>query len=224
MDHKSLLRALLNKGYSQARMAQELDVKQPTISRWLTKDVKIEHENRLRIEELARENDLIQMDNEHSAPGISAGHNEIPEINVTGGLGGGGLTMVEAVANKGGMIFSKEAIRDTWKLPEWLLSRFNARSRDLAAFPVQGDSMAPTLDDGDVIFVDLRHLVPSPPGIYAMADEFGGVIVKRLEVVSRPGDDDIEISIISDNQKHARRNLMLSEIQIIGRYVGKFTT
>jgi phage repressor protein C with HTH and peptisase S24 domain len=83
--------------------------------------------------------------------------------------------------------------------------------------------MTPTIEDGDVVFVDTRHRVPSPPGIYALADEFGGVVVKRLEVTSRPGDEMITVQISSDNPRHSTRELNLDEIQIVGRYIGRFT-
>jgi phage repressor protein C with HTH and peptisase S24 domain len=97
------------------------------------------------------------------------------------------------------------------------------RPQHVAAFPSRGDSMTPTIEDGDVVFVDTRHRVPSPPGIYALADEFGGVVVKRLEVTSRPGDEMIKVQISSDNPRHTTRELNLDEIQIVGRYIGRFT-
>lgn len=149
--------------------------------------------------------------------------NVIPEIDVVGGMGGGGLAIVEATSVNG-ITFAKEAVRDHWRLPDWMLSRMNTKAAHLAAFPVQGDSMSPTIDDGNVIFIDTRHKVPSPPGIYALADEFGGVVVKRLEVTSRPGDEDVTVRIISDNPRHRERELLLAEIHIIGRYVGRFST
>jgi transcriptional regulator with XRE-family HTH domain len=146
----------------------------------------------------------------------------IDEIDVTAGLGGGGLSIIEnTTAN--GITFHKEAVRDVWRLPEWMLSRFNARPQHIKAFPSQGDSMLPTINDGDVVFIDTRHRVPSPPGVYALADEFGGVVIKRLEVISRPGDEMITVQISSDNPRHSTRTLTLDEIQIIGRYIGRFT-
>ncbi|MBH9982841.1 hypothetical protein H3S89_08550 [Bartonella sp. B10834G6] len=70
---------------------------------------------------------------------------------------------------------------------------------------------------------DISHRVPSPPGIYALADELGGVIIKRLEVVFRPGADEIEVEVISDNPHHKPHILNLSEITILGRYIDRFT-
>lgn len=146
----------------------------------------------------------------------------IPEIDLVAGLGGGGFAALE-VSSRNGISFSREAIRDHWRLPEWVLNRMNVKTPHVAAFPAQGDSMQPTIDDGDVVFVDTRHRVPSPPGVYALADEFGGVVVKRLEVTSRPGDEVITVRISSDNPRHSPRELTLDEIQIVGRYIGRFT-
>lgn len=147
---------------------------------------------------------------------------DIPEIDLVAGLGGGGVAALEA-SSSNGISFAREAIRDHWRLPEWMLGRMGVKAPHVAAFPSRGDSMTPTIEDGDVIFVDTRHRVPSPPGIYALADEFGGVVVKRLEVTSRPGEEMITVQISSDNPRHMTRVLNLDEIQIIGRYIGRFT-
>lgn len=147
---------------------------------------------------------------------------QIPEIDVHAGAGGGGFTALESHSTNG-MTFSREVVRDHWRLPDWLLYSLNARSGNLAAFPVQGDSMSPTLLDGDVVFVDTRIRQPSPPGLFVLADEFGGVIVKRLEVSSDPGDEDIMVRVGSDNPHHMTKELRLDEISIVGRYVGRFT-
>lgn len=148
----------------------------------------------------------------------------IGEIDVVSGLGGGGITTTTEVSAANGMSFSADVIRDHWRIPNRLLGHAGAKPKHIAALPVQGDSMSPTIRDGDVVFVDTRHRVPSPPGLYALADEFGGMIVKRLDVVSKPSDEYVEVSIISDNQNHSARTLTLDEIAIVGRVIGRFTT
>lgn len=149
----------------------------------------------------------------------------IAQIDVTGGLGAGGLTIVsESVAAPNGMTFAAEHVRGFWLLPPEVLTSLFARAGDVAAFPVQGDSMEPTLREGDVVFVDTRHRRPSPPGVYALADEFGGLIVKRLEIVSSPRDEAILVNIISDNPRHAPRTLELDDLRIVGRVIRKFGT
>ncbi len=147
----------------------------------------------------------------------------IAEIDLRAGMGSGGLP-VEYVNEQNGIVFSAVAVRDYWRLPDWLLSsRFNVSASKIAAFQVQGDSMLPTLLDGDVVFIDTSHRVPSPPGIYALADDFGGVIVKRLEVISKRGEDEIRIQVSSDNDRHRPYERTLEEIHIVGRYLGRFT-
>lgn len=148
----------------------------------------------------------------------------IGEIDVVSGLGAGGITTTTEVTGAHGARFSADVIRDHWRIPNRMLGHAGAKPQHIAALPVQGDSMSPTIQDGDVVFIDTRHRVPSPPGLYALADEFGGMIVKRLDVVSKPSDEYVEVSIISDNQNHSARTLTLDEIAIVGRVIGRFTT
>lgn len=147
------------------------------------------------------------------------------QIDVTAGMGGGGVTIVaEGVPGKSGMTFSNDVISDYWRLPSALVAALNIRARDIAVIGVQGNSMSPTLEEGDFVFIDTRHRWPSPDGIYALADEFGGIIVKRLELSSRPGSQDKTVRIISDNPKHEPKEWGLDEIQIIGRVMRRFST
>lgn len=146
----------------------------------------------------------------------------IDQIDARAGLGGGGLSITENTTSNG-ITFHREVVEDYWRLPAAMMARLNAQPNHIKAFPSQGDSMLPTIVDGDVVFADTRHRVPSPPGIYILADQFGGVIVKRLEVVSRPNEDPVRLRISSDNPKHLPQELTLDEVQIIGRFVGRFT-
>lgn len=147
----------------------------------------------------------------------------IPQLDVTGGMGGGGITIVsDGVAGRNGMTFAAEHVRSFWIMPPEILSSIFSRPQDIAAFDVQGDSMYPTLSEGDVVFIDTRHRAPSPPGLYALADEYGGIIVKRLEIVSRRSDPDVVVRVISDNPRHSPRDLPADELQIVGRVVRRF--
>lgn len=159
--------------------------------------------------------------------GSETGRRGIPkdtlaQIDVTGGMGGGGLTIVsDGVPGKHGMTFAAEHVRDYWRLPPALLTGMGLRPHDTIVLPVQGDSMLPTLNEGDFVFVDTRHRLPSPDGLYALTDEFGGIVVKRLEVLGRR-DDEVLVHVISDNERHPARERLLSEVQIIGRVVRRF--
>lgn len=146
----------------------------------------------------------------------------LAQIDVTGGMGGGGLTLVaDGVPGKNGMTFAAEHVRDYWRLPPFLLAGMGLKPHDTIVLPVQGDSMLPTLNEGDFVFVDTRHRLPSPDGLYALTDEFGGIVVKRLEILGRR-EDEVFIRVISDNERHPARERMLSEMRIIGRVVRRF--
>lgn len=146
------------------------------------------------------------------------------QIDVTAGMGGGGLTIVsEGVPGRSGMTFAAEHVSDYWRLPGPVLSSLGgAKAADIIFIPVQGDSMLPTLHEGDVVVVDTRHRWPSPDGIYALNDAFGGIVVKRLEVVTRPGDDEQMVDVISDNERHPRKTWRVEDLRIVGRVLRKF--
>ncbi len=147
------------------------------------------------------------------------------QIDITGGMGGGGLSIVsEGVPGRHGMTFAAEHVRDYWRLPPPILTALGLSAHDVAVFPVQGDSMQPTLDEGDVVFIDTRHRWPSPPGLYAVLDEIGGVVVKRIEVSSAPGAEMQTVSVISDNPRHAKKEWPAEELFIVGRVLRKFGT
>lgn len=159
--------------------------------------------------------------------GSETGRRGIPrdataQLDVTAGMGGGGLTIISSgVPGQSGMTFAAEHVRDYWRLPPHMLTGMGLRPHDIVIIPVQGDSMLPTLNEGDCVFVDTRHRLPSPDGIYALTDEFGGIVVKRLEVLGRR-DDDVLVHVISDNDRHPAKERLLSDIQIIGRVVRRF--
>lgn len=148
----------------------------------------------------------------------SADHSEIPEIDLVAGMGGGGLSST-SITSKNGITFSSENVRSSWVIPEWALQKMHVKANNVACFPCQGDSMEPSISDGDVVFIDTRHRVPSPPGIYALTDEFGGIVVKRLEVISGPKEELVRVRISSDNSRYLDKELNLDEIFIVGRYI-----
>ncbi|MBB3144894.1 hypothetical protein FHS21_001295 [Phyllobacterium trifolii] len=172
-----------------------------------------------------------QRDNdERMSIGSETGFNGAPEgsspqIDITAGMGAGGLAIVnEGVPGKHGMTFSAESVKDYWKLPPAILVSLGLGARDIAIFPVQGDSMQPTLDEGDVVFIDTRHRRPSPDGLYAIIDELGGLAIKRLEVSSVPGAEETLVSVISDNPRHKTKVWKVEDLYVVGRVMRKFGT
>ncbi len=84
----------------------------------------------------------------------------------------------------------------------------------LSAISVTGDSMEPTLRDGDEILVD-RAPNPLRDGVHVV--RLGeALMVKRLNL-GQPG----RVVLISDNRAYHPINLSPNEVQIIGRVVWK---
>lgn len=84
----------------------------------------------------------------------------------------------------------------------------------LSVIAVAGDSMNPTLHDGDEILVD-RTPRPWRDGVHVLRVG-DSLLVKRL-VFERPG----QVRVISDNRSYDPYDLPLEEVSIIGRVVWK---
>lgn len=84
----------------------------------------------------------------------------------------------------------------------------------LSAIVVAGDSMEPTLRDGDEILVD-RAQRPLRDGVHVVRVD-DALLVKRIDT-SRPG----VLTLISDNPSYRPLELPPGEVQVIGRVVWK---
>lgn len=94
------------------------------------------------------------------------------------------------------------------------LSRNGFAPGNLSVIAVEGDSMEPTLRDGDEILVD-RGPAPLRAGIHVIRlDDM--LLVKRLE----PAGPDT-IRVISDNPAYGRAEYPAETVEIIGRVVWK---
>lgn len=96
---------------------------------------------------------------------------------------------------------------------EWVRSRLNADPRSLLLIEAVGDSMTPTLEDSDLLLVDLSEPRFRHDGIYVLRRE-NELEVKRLQ--RRP---DGTINIISDNPAYAPSIVASDSVHIIGRVI-----
>ncbi|AZF37731.1 prophage MuSo1, transcriptional regulator, Cro/CI family [Pseudomonas sp. R4-39-08] len=101
----------------------------------------------------------------------------------------------------------------------WLRAN-NLNQKHLDVIYASGNSMEPTINDGDVLLVDESRVEPKDGQIFAMQSESKGTIVKRLVK------SDFEGWIIrSDNPDKTRygdetlRDGEINEVRIIGRVV-----
>jgi len=96
---------------------------------------------------------------------------------------------------------------------EWVRSRLNADPRNLLLIEAVGDSMAPTLEDSDLLLVDLGEPRFRHDGIYVLRRE-NELAVKRLQ--RRP---DGTLNIISDNPAYESAIVASDSVHIIGRVI-----
>lgn len=147
-------------------------------------------------------------------PGAARRGGDIPNLTIHAGMGSGGLQAVEGA--EGGFV-PAEFTDGYWTFPERVRERFRNMSKT-HALPVIGDSMAPTLIDGAVVFVDTTHTLPSPPDLYAV-DYGDGLMVKRIELVPKSR----KVRVISDNDQHYRTHVLnRDDLTVFGRVVAWF--
>ena len=80
-----------------------------------------------------------------------------------------------------------------------------------------GDSMTPTIDDGDVVIVDTSQKTVTADGIYAVRTQFG-TFVKRIQLTPTGA------RLISDNRRYDPIDLCEQDsVEIVGKvYAGAF--
>nr|WP_286174234.1 S24 family peptidase [Rhodobacter sp. NTK016B] len=126
-----------------------------------------------------------------------------------------GVYDIEASAGGGASVMS-EAVVGAVALPSWYVSQFTRSSGgDLFVVAVKGDSMEPTLEDGDLVMADKQKRDPRYGGVYVIRED-NALLVKRLAPVSQQG----AVRVISDNREiYAAVERKADEIDVIGRVV-----
>ena len=127
------------------------------------------------------------------------------------------LLDVSAAAG-GGRIGNDTAGDDTaLAFPPMLLRRItSAPTSSLRLITISGDSMAPTLEDGDMVMVDTGRTSPSPPGIFIL-DDGVGLVAKRVDAV--PNSFPQQLRLSSDNPAYSNYQRRIDEVRILGRVV-----
>ncbi len=150
----------------------------------------------------------------------------IPEIDVRGGMGGGGVVAYYRNGNDAsgcpatdefGNPVTIDDVKTTWDLPsDYVRHELRILPSKAYLIEVKGDSMSPTLESGDRVMIDTADVVPTPGGVFAVWDGLG-LVVKRIEHV--PNSDPPTVRIISDNPHHSTYERTLDEARIVGRAV-----
>lgn len=128
----------------------------------------------------------------------------VPRYDVRAGAGGGQAIHDDAVVDH--LAFKRD----------WIVGSLDLEPRRVALIEVHGDSMQPTLGDGDLILVDLRNGHMRQPGVYVIQHS-GHLLVKRLAPRMDGG-----VDVISDNPAYAAERLgreAADVLVVIGRVV-----
>jgi phage repressor protein C with HTH and peptisase S24 domain len=112
----------------------------------------------------------------------------IPYVEARQSIGGGAIVEDE-----------ERVGRDFHFRRAWIRDHLKASPSMLRVMAVQGDSMIPTLQDGDVVIVYMTQRSPIPPSVFVLHDGMG-LVAKRLEFI--PMSDPPRVSIISDNHQY----------------------
>lgn len=150
------------------------------------------------------------------SPSPSSQNDKIIEVDVLGGMGGGGIAPTVNYTDDGGNTYQTDDVKALWDLPSPYLTELRVSATNARIIEVQGDSMEPTLRPGDRVMINIADKRPSPPGVFALWDGFG-IVVKRLEPI--PNSDPATLRLISDNEKHSTYERTLDEVCIVGRVV-----
>ncbi|MXY69527.1 MAG: helix-turn-helix transcriptional regulator [Acidobacteriia bacterium] len=162
---------------------------------------------RIDVRELANELDRLAIEARRIADDVEGAPAEIdqnvlyvsaPRYEVQAAAGSGEEVLDESV--KGYLGFNKT----------WLRER-NLSASNLAVIEVRGDSMEPTLHDGDSVLLDMRSPQLKDGGIYTLR-RGGELLVKRLR---RQGASWL---IVSDNLSYAVESLD-ENVDVLGRVV-----
>lgn len=183
---KKIKELRLKKGLSQQRLGDIIGTSSSYIGQVEKGKVGITEENIKILEEFFTEKIIIsEVDN----------WIDIPIISVSCSAGAGYINYDEKTI-------------DSVKLPKSIIhSNHNKR-----AITVSGDSMLPTLKDGDIVILDLSDTEIKDGKIYVACIEYG-CIIKRLKTTING------IEIYSDNPEYNREIASLDKIRTIGRVI-----
>ncbi|MGX2968768.1 XRE family transcriptional regulator [Ursidibacter sp. B-7004-1] len=205
-------------GGSIASFAQKLEVTPPTVTRWIKGEADPSRSNLIKIAEAtnvsvqwlatgeeptAKENFIekaFQRAGQLLQEGISM-INGYPSINVSAGFG----SFNEGVTQPEG----QEPYSDA------LLASLGVKASNCGVFWANGDSMQPTIDDGDQLLVDLSKKEVKGNKIYLVQND-ESVWVKRVRVEWN------YVELISDNKEYRPIQITSEEaqnLQIIGQVV-----
>mgnify|MGYP000311785009 CR=1 FL=1 len=115
----------------------------------------------------------------------------------------------------GGGAYDEEDNYEKLDLPDFFVNIIGGKEnvKNIEAINVTGDSMEPTLNNGNIIFIDKTKQNVSKDGIYAFINE-NGLFVKRIQRRVDGG-----LDVISDNKEYPMQIVNKDGINVLGKVV-----
>jgi phage repressor protein C with HTH and peptisase S24 domain len=119
---------------------------------------------------------------------------------------------IAASAGPGRIVELESPVANLAFSPRYLGEMTHARGRDLAVIRVSGDSMEPTLLDGDVVLLDRTQTGLDRDGMHVL--RFGEELV--ITRIGR-GSTRQRVTVISDNRLYPSVEMDRNEVEVVGR-------
>lgn len=121
---------------------------------------------------------------------------------------------LSASAGGGALVEAERPVDEVAFAPRFLRSMTMASPRQLSIISVKGDSMEPTLLDGDQVLVDMSKTNPDFDGLFVL--RYGDALhVKRIGRHRKAG----WVTITSDNDAYRQIEAEYHEVAILGRVI-----
>ncbi len=124
----------------------------------------------------------------------------------------------EVRVSAGGGAYENDDEYESLEVPPYFINMLGGQDnlKNVEAINVVGDSMEPTLNSDNIIFIDKSKKDVARDGIYAFTTSHG-LFVKRIQKRV-----DGKLDVISDNRDYPIQVLENSELTIIGKVVSTF--
>lgn len=122
-------------------------------------------------------------------------------------------------ASAGGGALNEEDAGEMMYLDEEIVKRLGGLGtiKYVQAINVLGDSMEPTIENGDVVFINKEFINARKAGIYVVSTP-AGLFIKRLQLHANG-----TISLVSDNEAYAPEVMNADDVHVLGKVVGKLS-
>lgn len=131
--------------------------------------------------------------------------------------GAGGIGLIDHQDNGEAL---SDIVVDKWVFPKSLFAgKADVAKGSFCIITITGDSMAPLIEHGARVLVNMADRSPTPPGFFVVYDGLG-VLVKRVQFI--PFSEPPRVKISSVNPEYEPYERTLDEAHIQGRVLGQW--